>query len=240
MKRALVCLFLFACERKPVIDVDSTPVASASIAPSITASAVIADSGSAPMHFEAVVGDWSADPKGGYRVDGTAWRQGTPSASLADSAKRLYGDKSAEFLDGVKAFAFFPLAVSDAPATSKARVSVRFKPESGKIDQAAGIAFGIRPDGSYFGVRANALEDNVLVFKVVRGQRTILQTIRNTPTPTRTWHDLVVAFDGRSVKAWLDGTSRVDGKVDADIDGRVGLWSKADSKVLFENFEVGP
>lgn len=42
-------------------------------------------------------------------VDGSKWRQGTPSASLADQAKRLYGERYAEFLDGVKAFAFFPL-----------------------------------------------------------------------------------------------------------------------------------
>lgn len=239
MKHMLVCFALLGCERKPAMEVDSSS-SPPSAAPSVATSAEAAEAGPAPMatHFEAVVGDWIADPKSGFWVDGTAWRQGTPSASIADSAKRLYGDKSAEFLDGVKAFAFFPLAVSDAPPTSKARVSVRFKPESGKIDQAAGIAFGIRQDGSYFGVRANALEDNILVFEVVRGQRTVLQTIRSTPTPTRAWHDLVVSFEGRAVKAWLDGTARVDTKVDADVGGRVGLWSKADSKVLFDDFKV--
>ena len=66
-----------------------------------------------PTAFEGVVGDWyvgEADGKKGLMVDGTRWRQGTPSANLADQAKRLYGDRYAEFLDGVKAFAFFPLA----------------------------------------------------------------------------------------------------------------------------------
>jgi hypothetical protein len=74
--------------------------------------------GGPPAEFEAVIGDWSVAELGGQRglmVDGGKWRHGTPSASLADQAKRLYGDRYAEFLDGVKAFAFFPLAPSTRP-----------------------------------------------------------------------------------------------------------------------------
>ena len=70
--------------------------------------------GEPPAQFESIIGDWNIGEVAGARglwVDGTKWRQGTPSASLADQAKRLYGDRYAEFLDGVKAFAFFPLAV---------------------------------------------------------------------------------------------------------------------------------
>src|SRR5262245_15029084 len=51
--------------------------------------------------FEAVVGDWyvgEIDGKKGLMVDGSRWRQGTPSASLADQARRLYGERYAEFL----------------------------------------------------------------------------------------------------------------------------------------------
>ena len=71
------------------------------------------------------------------------WRNGAPSANLADQAKRLYGDCYAEFLDGVKAFAFYPLAIrKEPPPAGDLRLSVRFYPIAGKIDQAAGIAFG--------------------------------------------------------------------------------------------------
>src|SRR5262249_23593482 len=126
MKRVLVCFVLASCEQKPMIKAHEAappaPLASAS------ASGVVDASPPPTMasHFEAVIGDWSPEKDQGLWVDGTSWRQGTPSASIADQAKRLYGDKSAEFLDGVKAFAFFPLAISDAPPTSKAHVSVRF------------------------------------------------------------------------------------------------------------------
>ena len=67
-----------------------------------------------PPTFEPVVGDWyMSDLAGarGLRVDGSKWRKGTPSAKPRRPGRRLYGERYAEFLDGVKAFAFFPLAV---------------------------------------------------------------------------------------------------------------------------------
>jgi len=191
---------------------------------------------------EPVIGDWRVDERSGVRgllVDGSRWRNGVPSANLADQARRLYGERYAEFLDGVKAFAFFPLiVVAQAPPTGDLRLSVRFFPFAGKIDQAAGIAFGIRPDGSYVCVRANALEDNILWAKVVRGKRTILDTIRNTPTPSKTWHTLVVTLRGKQIEVTLDGKQQFQKDLDAVPQGKVGLWSKADSQVLFDDFVV--
>lgn len=198
--------------------------------------------GAPPTSFEAVVGDWTigqAAGATGLKVDGSRWRDGTPSANLADQAKRLYGDRYAEFLDGVKAFAFYPLAIhKDPPPAGDLKMSVRFYPMAGKIDQAAGIAFGVAPDGSYSGVRANALEDNILYFKVVKGKRTVLDTIRNVPTPTRTWHTLVVEVRGKQLTVHLDDTKRFEKTLDTAPVGRVGLWSKADSQVLLDDFEI--
>lgn len=198
--------------------------------------------GSPPTAFEPVVGDWTvAQIAGatGLKVDGSRWRDGTPSANLADQAKRLYGDRYAEFLDGVKAFAFFPLAIKkDPPPPGDLRLRVRFFPIAGKIDQAAGIAFGVAPDGSYLGVRANALEDNILYFKVVKGKRTVIDTIRNVPTPTRTWHTLVLELRGKQLTVRLDDTKRLDKMLESAPAGHVGLWSKADSEVLFDDFEI--
>ncbi len=192
--------------------------------------------------FEAVIGDWYVAEDGGQRgvrVDGTKWQQGTPSASLADQAKKLYGDKHAEFLDGVKAFAFFPLAIyTGDPPKGDFRISMRFYPEAGRIDQGAGIAFDIGEDGSYQGVRANALENNVLCFKVVKGRRTVLENIRNTPTATKTWHTLQIEVRGSRLTSELDGQKRLDRDLGAAPRGRVGLWSKADSQVLFDDYRI--
>lgn len=194
--------------------------------------------------FEAVVGDWyviQADQIRALKVDGSKWRNGVPSASLADQAKRLYGDRYAEFLDGVKAFAFFPLAVwKSDPPSGDLSITVRFYPLAGSVDQAAGIAFGVEPDGSYFGVRANALEGNILYFRVVKGKRTVIDNVRNVSTPTKTWHTLSVEFRGRRLVARLDGQEQLDKALDTAPTGKVGLWSKADSQVLFDDFKVEP
>jgi len=200
------------------------------------------DVGGPAAGIEAVIGDWRIAEAGGARglmVDGSRWRNGTPSANLADQARKLYGDHYAEFLDGVKAFAFFPLAlVQQAPPGGDVKMSIRFYPIAGRIDQGAGIAFDVQPDGSYWGVRANALEDNLLFFHVVRGKRTVLDTVRNTPTPTRTWHTLVATLRGKKLTVELDGKRTFEKTLEAAPTGRVGLWSKADSQVLFDELRV--
>lgn len=247
MKRAcmlVTAMGFFACERKAPTPTPTPAPAVTSAAPSASAPAsATVDAGVASaVELEPVIGDWHEEEAGGKRgfaVDGTHWRNGTPAANLADQAKKLYGDRYAEFLDGVKAFAFFPLAVArEEPPAGDVELSVRFYPISGKIDQGAGIAFGIAPDGSYWGVRANALEDNILYFHVVKGKRTVLDNVRNVPTPTATWHTLVVRIVGKKLEASLDGTKRFEKTLDAVPSGRVGLWSKADSHVLFDDFEM--
>jgi hypothetical protein len=199
--------------------------------------------GGPPAQFEPVVGDWYVAElagKKGLLVDGSKWRHGTPSASLADQAKRLYGERYAEFLDGVKAFAFFPLAVykGDCPA-GDLQLSVRFYPQAGRIDQGAGLAWSIAPDGSYWGTRANALEDNLLFFHVVRGKRKVLQTVRGVHTTTRTWHTLKATLRGTAIVVELDDKAVLTRALEAPASGHCGLWSKADSQVLFDDFTVG-
>jgi hypothetical protein len=207
--------------------------------------------GAPPPEFEAVVGAWSVVAENGVtalKVDGSKWSTGQPSASLADQAKKLLGDQSAAFVDGVKSFAFFPFAVWDQdpiaiPGSGPrvgVRISVRFYPEAGTIDQGAGILFDVAPDGSYWGVRANALEGNLLFFHVVKGHRTVLEDVRNVPTPSRTWHTLGVEIRGTKLTVTLDDQKRLERTLDAAPTGRLGLWSKADSQILFDDFTVTP
>ncbi len=223
------------------------PDAAAADAPPAAGIALTFDAdgvGGPPAGIEPVIGDWliaEHDGSRGLMVDGSRWRNGTPSANLADQARKLYGDRYAEFLDGIKAFAFFPLAVVPAdPPKGDVKMSIRFLPLAGKIDQGAGIAFGVQPDGSYWGVRANALEDNILYFHVVKGKRTVLDVVRDTPTPTKQWHTLVATLKGRDLDVELDGKPRFHKTLPDVPAGHVGLWSKSDSQVLFDDFRVEP
>lgn len=225
----------------------AAPTASAPAAPDAAPANIVLtfdkdEVGGPAAGVEAVIGDWRVGEVAGARgllVDGSRWRNGTPSANLADQAKKLYGDHYAEFLDGVKAFAFFPLAlVQQPPPRGDVKMSIRFYPIAGRIDQGAGIAFDAQPDGSYWGVRANALEDNILFFHVVRGKRTVLDNVGNTPTTSKTWHTLVATLRGKQLTVELDGKRYFEKTLDAAPTGRVGLWSKADSQVLFDEFRV--
>ena len=66
----------------------------------------------------------------------------------------------------------FPLAVLDGFEARDAAVSVRFKPVSGTVDQAAGLVVRLRDPRNYYITRANALEGNVRLYRVVDGRRT--------------------------------------------------------------------
>lgn len=152
--------------------------------------------GSPPRSFANVVGVWRIEAEGDNKllaVDGRKWKEGQASAGLAERAKALYGERYAEFLDRVQAFAYFPYTVAQEVSDFRnGEISVRFKGISGRIDQGAGILFNLRPNGDYLTVRANPLENNLVLWKFEKGKRSQVQWIRNTPTPTRQWHELKV------------------------------------------------
>ncbi|MCI0525610.1 MAG: hypothetical protein L0Y75_10145, partial [Acidobacteria bacterium] len=68
----------------------------------------------------------------------------------------------------------FPLCVYEKVSAKDADISVRFKPVSGVVDQAAGIVWRYRDKDNYYIVRANARENNVVLYKVENGRRTDL------------------------------------------------------------------
>jgi hypothetical protein len=131
--------------------------------------------GAQPKSFVPIVGNFSIGVEGDNKVlviDGRSWKQGQTAAGLAEHAKALYGERYGEFLDNVKAFAYFPYAVAaEIDDFRQGEISLRFKPLSGRIDQGAGILFNLKPNGDYLTVRANALENNLVLWKFERGRR---------------------------------------------------------------------
>ncbi|HWO85843.1 MAG TPA: hypothetical protein VNN75_05070, partial [Stellaceae bacterium] len=94
--------------------------------------------GAEPKSFLAVVGYWSIGAEGDNKflvVDGRRWKQGQPAANLADKARAIYGERYAEFLDNVQAYAYFPYAVAQGIDDFRGgEISFRFKPVAGRID----------------------------------------------------------------------------------------------------------
>jgi hypothetical protein len=140
----------------------------------------------------------------------------------------------------------FPLAILTAQSLRDGAISVRFKPISGRVDQAAGLVWRYRDDNNYYVVRANALEDNVVLYKVEDGNRVALSPVgrqgeygQTHDVPAGEWHELGVQFLGSKFSVSFDGTKLydVEDSTFADL-GRVGLWTKADSVTQFDDFEV--
>ena len=200
--------------------------------------------GSEPKSVVPVVGYWGIADDGGNKVlviDGRRWRQGEPSANLADKARSLYGERYAEFLDSVQAYAFFPYAVVKVVDNfAEGEVSLRFKALSGRIDQAAGIVFGLKPNGDYLALRANPLENNLVLWQFLRGKRSSVKWIRNTPTPSGAWQTLRLKVAGRKVEGYIGDRLYLQHDLDQPVSGRVGIWSKADSHVYVDDFTVAP
>ena len=200
--------------------------------------------GAEPKSFVNVVGIWRIEAEGNNKVlavDGRQWKEGQTAAGIADKARALYGERYAEFLDRVQAFAYFPYTIAkDVADFRNGEIAVRFEGISGRIDQGAGILFDLKPNGDYLTVRANPLENNLVLWKFEKGKRSSVKWIRDTPTATRQWHDLKVRIAGTKVEGYLNGKLHLEHVLPQPVSGRVGLWSKADSHVYFDDFTVTP
>src|SRR5258708_13965070 len=110
--------------------------------------------------------------------------------------------------------------------------TVRFKPVSGKDDQAAGIIFRVQDKDNYYILRANALEDNVIFFRYASGSRTTLKE-GSVKVPSGQWQELKLEVEGNRFRAYLDGQLAVEATDDAYPPGGLGLWTTADSETCF-------
>ncbi len=200
--------------------------------------------GAEPKTITPVVGVWTIAQDGNNKVlmvDGSRWKEGQPAANIADKARALYGERYAEFLDNVKSFAYYPYAVAvGIDDFRNGEISMRFKPLAGRIDQGAGILFNLKSNGDYLTVRANSLENNLVLWQFVNGKRTSVKWIRNTPTATKQWHTLKVRIAGNKVQGYLDEKLLLEHELPQPVSGRIGVWSKADSVVYMSDYKVTP
>src|SRR5258706_3560989 len=133
----------------------------------------------------------------------------------------------------------FPWCVKQGTALADGAVEVKFKPLSGREDQAGGIVWRFKNGDNYYVCRANALENNVSLYYTEGGRRKTIKYV-DAPVPPKVWHTLRVEFSGERISVALNGKTYIDLK-DAHIKGpgAVGLWTKADSVTVFDDFSFG-
>ena len=132
--------------------------------------------------------------------------------------------------------ATYPVCIKDDTSLKDGFVEVKFKPISGREDQAGGLIWRAKDSNNYYIARANALENNVTIYDTVNGRRTERKRTRTTVTSNQ-WHTLRVDFQGNHFTVTFDGKQAIDWNDETFKDaGKVGLWTKADSVTLFDDF----
>lgn len=132
--------------------------------------------------------------------------------------------------------ATFPWCVRDDVQLTDGSVEVKFKPVSGKQDQAGGVVWRWKDGENYYVARANALENNVALYYTEHGSRKTIKYVDAPATP-KAWHTLRVRFKGDLIQVELDGKTYIETN-DRHIagKGKAGVWTKADSATLFDDF----
>ena len=140
----------------------------------------------------------------------------------------------------------FPVCVYDGLTAKDVDVSMKFKPVSGRGDQGAGIVWRYRDKDNYYIVRANALEGNVVLYKVENGKRTDLPLVGKGRTygmkekvPSGEWGTLRVVAKDNHFEVYHNGKKlyQVEDETFKEA-GKVGLWTKADSVIYFDDLQI--
>jgi hypothetical protein len=117
-------------------------------------------------------------------------------------------------------------------------MSVRARPVSGEVDQGFGMVWRYKDSDNYYITRCNADEDNCTIYHTVAGRRRAFQN-KSIKVAKNAWHTLKLEAAGNHFVLWFDGQKVLDAKDDTfKYAGRVGLWTKADSVIQFDDFTI--
>lgn len=140
----------------------------------------------------------------------------------------------------------FPICIYENFNAKDIDISVKFKPIKGSEDQAAGIVWRFKDKDNYYIVRANANENNVVLYKVQNGKRTDLPLKGKGRTygvkskvPSGEWGALRVIAKGNKFSVYHNDKLLFEVEDNTFKDeGKVGLWTKADSYTLFDDLNM--
>lgn len=117
-------------------------------------------------------------------------------------------------------------------------VSVKMKAVAGKTDQGGGLVWRAKDAKNYYIVRYNPLEDNLRLYRVVKGSRSAPLhdvTIKHADG----WHELRVTMSGDRIECYYDGKKFMDIRDTAFKEaGKIGLWTKTDAQTHFDDLTV--
>ena len=207
-----VALLASACQSQSATVASAPPLASSALTPSAKWNFDMDQVGSLPAGAQVFSGTWAV------RAEADA---PSPPNALCQTGN-----------------ADFPALMLDPKPLTDVVLVARFKPISGSVDRAAGLIPRIKDKGNYYILRANALENNVNLYKYVDGRRSGLRD-GQARVATGQWQELRLEVRADTLRGFLNGEPVVqvsDGTFSAA--GGIGLWTKADSQTCFDDVEV--
>ncbi|MCD6366471.1 MAG: hypothetical protein J7L46_02910 [Bacteroidales bacterium] len=152
---------------------------------------------------------------------------------IADSGNKSVGQTSS-----AGSGYLFNLLILGQPQQKDLVLSVNIKAISGKEDQGGGLVWRYQNADNYYLARANPLENNFRLYKVINGNRKRLKRY-SLPVAARTWHNIAITDSANIIKCYFDGQLFLQ-STDSTINkaGKTGLWAKADAITSFDNFQL--
>jgi len=186
--------------------------------------------------------DAVGQPPKGFEFGHTA-KVGTPGTWVVQAEGN---NKYLAQLDADRTGSRFPVAVLADVKAANVDLAVRFRPVSGQVDQAAGLVWRYQDENNYYIVRANAREDNVVLYKVENGRRTDLPVKgegrtygKPSKVPSGQWGTLRIVAKGPLFEVYHDARKLYDVEDTTFTQpGKVGVWTKADSVTYFDDLTV--
>jgi hypothetical protein len=173
---------------------------------------------------------WKADKT--HKGEGSVWK-----VTADDTAPSKAGFVLAQTAEGPEEL--FNLCISQDSNFQDGEISVAFKAMKGKNDQGGGLVWRYQDADNYYICRMNPLEDNFRVYKVVAGDRKMLQDKKDLKIPAGEWHTIKVVQKGDHIECSVDDKKYLDVKDDAfPKAGKVGLWTKSDAQTYFDDLQV--
>jgi len=163
---------------------------------------------------------------------------GTPASWKVELVKDDAKHKNALKVESHNKEAVFNMLLSEKVYPADLDVSVQVMPMTGEDDQGGGLVWRAKDANNYYIARWNPLEENLRLYKVVQGQRTLLKGVDVIADPLA-WHQLGVRNSGQKIQVYFDQKVLLEAE-DGTFErgGRIGLWTKSDASTAFDDLNV--
>jgi pyruvate,water dikinase len=189
--------------------------------------------------FYASIGEWSHENVEGEEIilqDG-AGMTGTITCSLHNTLESFLGGRYRRFLEKRHALHYYPVAIQRSHRHEDGIISLEARIETGCVDLAAGLAFGLWNVGNCLVLAVDAAANELQFLEFTNNAREFRERV-STGIPIGRWLELQVSVTGREVTGFLNGNTLLTTVMTQPVSGYVGLWTKGDTTAWFRRLEV--